>query len=102
MWFSKAETPAPEPGLTEELVQRVWDCVSRVKTLEDRMEGELSELKKRYQRADKAEQRREKREKENEDCEDCEEERHPAILALKKRQGELNGVESTRAHSLAR
>jgi len=54
MWFRTKKTA---PGLTEDLVQRVWDCTSRLKQLEDRFDGQLEELSKRYRRAEQSEKR---------------------------------------------
>ena len=49
------------PALAEELVQRVWDCSSRLKQLEDRFDASLEELSVRYRRAEQSEQRLEKK-----------------------------------------
>jgi len=90
--FGKSKNAAPH--LTEELVARVWDCTSRLKQLEDRFEGQLDELAKRYRRAEQSEKRYEDKK-----LSPCEEEAAAtngapsrvqiAIDALKGRQGKL-------------
>jgi len=45
------------PGLTEELIERIWDLSGRIKQLEDRFDGSLDELSKRYRRAEQSEAR---------------------------------------------
>lgn len=45
------------PSLSEDLVQRVWDVNGRLKQLEDRLDGALDELSKRYRRAEQSEKR---------------------------------------------
>jgi len=54
MWFRKTK---PAPGLTEELVQRVWDLSGNLKQLEAVLNERLSELAARYRRAEQSEKR---------------------------------------------
>jgi len=54
MWFRKTK---PAPGLTEELVQRVWDLSGNLKQLEGVLDERLSELSARYRRAEQSEKR---------------------------------------------
>ena len=58
MWFRNIKKPSP---LTEDLVQRVWDCSSRLKQLEDRFDAQLDELSVRYRRAEQSRQRLEEK-----------------------------------------
>lgn len=92
MGFFKTERPET---LLEEHVQKLWDLSSRIKQLEDRFEGQLDELSKRYRRAEQSEARLE-RKRVSGDCDDGGDVRdpHPAITALKRRQG--NGLKQTR------
>lgn len=76
MRFFKSKDP---PGLTEDLIQRVWDLGGRIKQLEDRFDGQLDELSKRYRRAEQSEARLER--KKDGDCEDCPEEEVGGSLA---------------------
>jgi len=97
MGFFRIKDP---PGLTQDLVQRVWDLTGRIEQLEDRLEAKLDDLAKRYRRAEQSESRLEK--KKGEPCLDCPDEEtddHPSILALKRRQGKH--VSSTQADSRA-
>jgi len=45
------------PGLSEELVQRVWDVSARLKQLEGNLDERLAELSARYRRAEQSEKR---------------------------------------------
>jgi len=54
MWFRKTK---PTPGLTEELVQRVWDLSGNLKQLEAVLDERLTELSSRYRRAEQSEKR---------------------------------------------
>jgi len=49
------------PGLSEELILRVWDLNGRIKQLEERFEAQLDELSKRYRRAEQSEARFERK-----------------------------------------
>jgi len=67
-WFRRKEAP----GLTEELVQRVWDATTGLKALEDRFDASLKELELRYRRAEQAELRREQGNAKKTPCEEDE------------------------------
>ena len=88
MWFRKTKEP---PSLTEDLVQRVWDCSSRLEQLEDRFKAQLDDLSVRYRRAEQSEKRLEDKRAPS----PCEEEaaaESPQLRALKKRQMSGSGV----------
>lgn len=87
MGFFKAK---PVETLSHELVERVWDLQGRIKHLEGILDNELEELKKRYARAEQSERRLEQK-KAKTPCDDVieSEDQHPAILALKRRQGRV-------------
>jgi len=88
MWFRKTK---PAPGLTEELVQRVWDVQGHLKLLESTLEERLTELSARYRRAEQSEKRLDDK-KASTPCDDAEDGRrvHPALAARKARREKLN------------
>jgi len=88
MWFSKKETA---PGLTEELVQRVWDIQGHLKQLDTTLDERLTELAARYRRAEQSEKRLDDK-KASTPCEDEEKARrgHPGLRARKERSQRLN------------
>jgi len=54
MWF---KTKKEALGLTEELVQRVWDIQGHLKQLDTTLDERLTELAARYRRAEQSEKR---------------------------------------------
>lgn len=68
MWLLKTK---PAPVLTEELIQRVWDCSSRLKQLEDRLDAKLDDLSVRYRRAEQSQARLERKQAAS-PCDDAE------------------------------
>jgi len=85
MWFFNSK---PRETLLEEHVQRTWDLASRITQLEDRLDAKLDELAKRYRRAETGERRlEEKRESPCDEPLEGETDSHPAIVALRMRQG---------------
>jgi len=103
MWFRNIKQPVT---LSEDLVERVWDCNSRIKQLEDRFDAQLDELSKRYRRAEQSEARFEL--KKQEPCSDAGvaegADRGGAFAALKRRQSHnsRNGVASSRTEEASR
>jgi len=83
MWFRKTK---PALGLTEELVQRVWDISGNLKQVESVLEERLTELAARYRRAEQSEKRLDAK-RASDDCDDCppEDRVHPALRARKAR-----------------
>jgi len=83
MWFRKTK---PAPGLTEELVQRVWDISGNLKQVESVLEERLTELAARYRRAEQSEKRLDAK-RASGDCDDGPEGKrvHPALRARQAR-----------------
>jgi len=88
MWFRKTK---PAPGLTEELVQRVWDISGNLKQVESVLEERLQELAARYRRAEQSEKRLDAKRASN-DCEDCGEGKatRPGLRARQAARGSAN------------
>jgi len=88
MWFRKTK---PAPGLTEELVQRVWDISGNLKLLESTLEERLTELAARYRRAEQSEKRLDAK-RASDECDDCGDSRrvHPALRARQARRESAN------------
>jgi len=88
MWFRKTK---PAPGLTEELVQRVWDISGNLKQVESVLEERLTELAARYRRAEQSEKRLDAK-RASDECDDCPEEArvHPALRARQARRQSVN------------
>jgi len=81
------KTKQPE-GLTQALVERVWDMESRLKHLETILNNQMDELSKRYRRAEQSEKRLEEKRADSPCGDDgLPSNISPAILALKARQG---------------
>lgn len=100
MWPFSHEIPPST--LDQEFIQRYWDLVGRVDSLEARLEEQLDELGKRYKRSEQAERRLEEKRSEDSPCaEEPGRELHPALVALKKRQGIANAA-PTRSNPVAR
>jgi len=96
MGLFRTERP---PTLLQEHVQKLWDLSSRIKQLEDRFEAQLEELSKRYRRVEQSEARFEKKKASEPSVSNgAQDQVHPAIAALKLRQG-LNASPS-RPHPL--
>jgi len=86
MWFFRRKQPETA---RIELIEQVVELGARLKVLERTQEEALDEVSRRYRRAEQSELRLEKKKAAvnlEGDCIECEDE-HPAILALKKRQG---------------
>jgi len=89
MWlFKRKETP----GLTEELVQRVWDIQGHLKQLDTTLDERLTELAARYRRAEQSEKRLDDK-KASTPCEDEEKVRRGRGY-LGVRQKRLEGLNS--------
>lgn len=88
MWFRKTK---PAPGLTEELVQRVWDISGNLKQVESVLEERLTELAARYRRAEQSEKRLDAK-RASDECGDCDEDKrvHPALRARLARRESVN------------
>jgi len=88
MWFFKSKET---PGLTEELVQRVWDIQGHLKQLDTTLDERLTELAARYRRAEQSEKRLDDK-KASTPCDDAEKARrvHPGLRARQKRRDGLN------------
>jgi len=78
-------------GLSEELVQRVWDVSARLKQLEGNLDERLAELSARYRRAEQSEKRLDEK-RAARPCDDDEPVRkqHPYLAARRKRRERLN------------
>lgn len=88
MWFRKTK---PAPGLTEELVQRVWDISGNLKQVEAVLKERLDELAARYRRAEQSEKRLDAK-RASDECDDCggDKRTHPALRARQARREGLN------------
>jgi len=79
------------PGLSEELVQRIWDVSARLKQLEGNLDERLAELAARYRRAEQSEKRLDEK-RASGPCADDEAPRkqHPYLAARRARRERLN------------
>jgi len=81
-----------QPGtVSEEVVRRLWMVDGRLKALEDRFDAAVDDLKKRQAAVTTATSRLEQKKSELVDapCADDDSDLHPAIAALKRRQGRV-------------